>query len=243
MIIDQSMVGLGAYTLPEAAQLIGATSFQVRRWALGYDFLARSGETRKSPPVLLAEPHRLDNQNALTFRQMIELRFVRMFRNFGVAMPVIRAAARNAASQYDTDLPFGMHRFYTDGKSIFASMTPDEVSRGEEEVSEREILQQLDKAQMVMEIARVYFHGIAYERDEARRWWILGSPQERALIDPNRGFGQPIDGPTGVPLTALYGPLRAGDSMEKVADWYEVPLAAVETAIRFYDTFPHLFRS
>lgn len=234
---ETSQVGVGVYTLAEAARFIGSPSRQIRRWALGYQF--SSGNTqRSSPAVLLSKPQLLEREYALSFHQLIELRFVRLFRHHGVSMPVIRAAARNAAKQLGSDQPFGMHRFYTDGRAIFASMKPGDVPRDEEEVTEEEILQQLDKAQYVMQdIARVYFKDLGYEEEIARHWWLLGSPAQRAILDPGRGFGQPLDDPTGVPLFSLYAPVQSGESVDDVAAWFEVPVDAVETAIQVYERY------
>lgn len=237
---ETSQVGVGIYTMAEAARLVGSPSRQVRRWALGYPFPSR-GKTRLSPPVILSKPLQLEKQYAITFRQLIELRFVRLFRQHGVSMPVIRAAARNAAQQLQTATPFGMRRFYTDGRAIFASMKAADVrfDEDQEKVTEADVLQQLDKAQIVMgDIARVFFKDVEYDQDFARHWWLLGSAEQRAILDPHRGFGQPLDAPSGVPLSSLYAPVQSGESVEAIADWFDVPMTAVDAAIAFYERYP-----
>jgi uncharacterized protein (DUF433 family) len=188
---------------------------------------------------LLSPPRRVDGDLVLTFLDLIELRFVRLFRQHGVSMPVIQAAARNAAIQLESNHPFGLHRFSTDGKKIFADMKSSRIVEEEsgKDIDEKRLVQELDLAQMVMgDIVQVWLKDVDYDADAIRRWWLLGQ-NRRAVLDPLRGFGQPLDHPTGVPLSAFYAAVRAGDTISAVADWYEVDKEAVETAVEVYTRY------
>lgn len=57
--------------------------------------------------------------------------------------------------------------------------------------------------------------------------------KSRVIIDPRRSFGRPIDGPTGVPTYSLWGPTQSGESVERIADWFHVPMQAVRDAIEY----------
>jgi uncharacterized protein (DUF433 family) len=162
----------------------------------------------------------------MTFLELVELLFVRLFREQGVSMQTIRAAAAVAASRFKTPYPFAVKRFDTDGKRIFATLITEPV--------DREIIEELPKGQLVFEeFVRPLFRRIDYRgKAEALRYWPLGH-EGRVVIDPAREFGKPIDAETGVPTYALFRSVAAGDSRETVANWYRVPVQAVESAVKY----------
>lgn len=58
-------------------------------------------------------------QSVLTFLELVELLFIRMFRDHGVSWSTIRRASERAAEQFGTPCPFAVRRFDTDGNRIF----------------------------------------------------------------------------------------------------------------------------
>src|ERR1700674_4222264 len=92
-------IGSGLYTIAEAARLTGISEGRVRRWIKGYTF-QRSGEPRTSPPVVLGEYAATDSGAiALSFVDLIEVRFVDAFLKKGVKWPVLRKAHDKAANE------------------------------------------------------------------------------------------------------------------------------------------------
>lgn len=53
------------------------------------------------------------------------------------------------------------------------------------------------------------------------------------MIDPERGFGQPVVRGRAVPVRVLAELVRAGDSVESVADWYELNPDQVRAAVKY----------
>jgi len=100
-----SRIGLGLYPLPLAARIICEPLPKVRRWARE----SSSVVTRSLP----------EQENTLTFLELMELKFIAMFRNEGVSLQVIKRASKLASRQFDTKYPFAVRRFDTDGKTIF----------------------------------------------------------------------------------------------------------------------------
>jgi len=241
-----NLLGTGIYTVSDVARYIHVSPQQVRNWSMGRTSRAsgaRGGQAARTiPGVLVTPPARVDGETVLSFAQLIELRLVRLFRQRGVSMPVIKASAQSLSRLLQTRHPFSSMRLKTDGRRIFADMTVGELARGVadsggEPVSDEKVLQDLQNLQSVMgDIVRVYLQSVEYEDDMASRWWLLGGSR-RAVLDPYRAFGQPIDDPTGVPLSALYNMVKAGDDAQTVAGWYGVPLEAVDTAIALYTSF------
>jgi uncharacterized protein (DUF433 family) len=219
-----ALLGAGLYSLPEAARIIGTNPRTLRQWAKTYRYTAR-GVTYTHEPVIYRY---LEDEGVLTFLELIELYFVRLFRSAGVSMPVIRKAAQAAAQRFDTPYPFAVKRFDTDGTSIFATLS--------DQPGDHLLTEDLARGQYAFtEMVRPYFRKLDYRGNaEALRFW----PRDhdgRIVLDPRRQFGAPIDAETGVQTRALYDAVTAGrgQSFEEVARWFEVPVAAVEAAVDY----------
>ncbi len=222
-------VGIGLYSMPEVSRIIGVESRKLRRWAKEYAHHA-DGTTRYHVPVIAR--HFGAGDDTLTFLELIELLFVKLFREAGVTMPTIRAASQRFSELFDARYPFTVKRFDTDGQHIFVTLR--------QETNDQELLQDIAKGQLAFEeVVRPYFHNLDYDDDAfVRRFWPLGH-EGRIVLDPRRRFGAPIDAETGIPTAVLYDAVHAGktgQSIEAVAWWFEVPRAAVEVAVR-YETF------
>jgi uncharacterized protein (DUF433 family) len=218
-------VGVGLYSFPEAARIIGVNAAKLRRWVGQYRRKA-PGADHLSKPVIAR--YFQDGQHVLTFLELVELLFVRLFREEGVRMPVIRRAAEEAARRFDTPYPFAVKRFDTDGDRIFSTL--------QEEPREERVVTELGKKQLVFDtVVRPFFRKLEYrDSGDALRYWPMDR-EGRVVLDPQRSFGKPIDAETGVPTRALYDAVLAGggQSPEVVAEWFGVPLEAVQAAVAF----------
>ncbi len=228
------------YSVPEAARIIHADARSIRRWINGYE---TPKAHRLSPPILITEVARVDDTEVLTFQQLIEIMFIKLFREHDVSMPTIRAAAKRASDTFKTSHPFAVEGLRTDGKDIF-HLTDEQVIQAagdEEPITKKQIAQDLKNGQTVLlEFAQAYFHKIDYDKLEAARYWPLGKNRS-VIIDPQRSFGQPINAATRVPTKALYGMYKGGDPVDSglrqaISAWYGVELQAVTDAIEFEES-------
>lgn len=221
-------VGVGLYSFPEAARIIGVNPAKLRRWVGQYRRKA-PGADHLSKPVIAR--YFQDGQHVLTFLELVELLFVRLFRDEGVKMPVIRQAAEEAARRFDTPYPFAVKRFDTDGHRIFATL--------QEEPREARVVTEMGKGQLVFEnVVRPFFRKLEYrDGGDALRYWPMDR-NGRVVLDPQRSFGRPIDAETGVPTGSLYDAVRAGEgqSPEAVAAWFGIPVEAVQAAVAFEES-------
>ncbi len=92
----QPLLGVGIYTVPEAARIARVRPARIRRWLKGHDYL--------------------------DFRDLIEVRFVDAFRSHGVSWKTLRLAAERASEILQDPHPFSTQRFKTDGRKIFAEL-------------------------------------------------------------------------------------------------------------------------
>jgi hypothetical protein len=92
---EPQLLNAGLYTVPEAARLTRISVGKVRRWLKGYDF--RSGTSlHHSDAVWQGEIKPIENKLALSFRDLLELRFVDAFIRAGVSWRTMRRAHTKA---------------------------------------------------------------------------------------------------------------------------------------------------
>jgi uncharacterized protein (DUF433 family)/DNA-binding transcriptional MerR regulator len=223
----QSLLGLGVYTVPEAARLTRVSAPRIRRWLTGYTFTARDGQSSSSP-VWEPQIRPTRGELVLSFRDLLEVRFVDAFRRHGVSWKTIRLAAERAAEIVEDSHPFSTKRFKTDGRSIFADIV--------QETGEESLLD-LAKSQYAFKLVvdSFLFEGLEFSdlRGAPVRWWPLGRDR-RVVIDPERSFGQPIVTPESVPTAILAKAVEAEEgSIESVARWYLVDPKAIRDAVEF----------
>ena len=103
----------GVYTIPEAARLIGVPNRKLRGWVAGYP------KTRGSP-VVPSEIRSVGNKLAMSFINLIEARFVKIFSAQGVNLNSLRVMADEAKRMLNHPRPFATDIiFKTDSQTVF----------------------------------------------------------------------------------------------------------------------------
>lgn len=209
-------VGRGLYSIADAAKLVGDHYNKVRRWLDPSEGVVQRG--------FAAE------ERVISFAELMELHFIKMFRDEGVSLQAIRKAAKTASKQFGTEYPFAVKRFDTDGRTIFATLVKETGKAGD-----KVLVEDLKRGQYVFaHIVRPFFRKLDYSTTaDISHYWPQGK-RGRVVLDPQRQFGRPIDSETGIPTKALYQAFLAnGQSIGKVADWFDVPDKAVRAAVKF----------
>lgn len=217
-------LGIGYYTVPEAARLLHMPRRNINRWLGGYSFKS-GGKAGQMPPLWTPElPSTEDDRLELGFRDLIELRFVNAFVKEGLDLRVIRSCLEYARIEVQDDRPFSTRRFHTDGRTIFLESLK---ASDESEVLDLKQGQYVIKA--VMEQA---FRDLDIDDDVVARWRPFHG-KDSIVIDPQRAFGQPIAAEYGVPTVALADAVKAEGSVDRVARLYEVAATVVRDAVKF----------
>lgn len=212
----ESYLDFGLYSYRDAAHLLKLDLNTLQYWL---------GEVKDVESVIQG---RFREEHVLTFAELMELHFIKMFRDEHVSFQAIRRAAQESSKKFHTSYPFIVKRFDTDGRSIFATLKGKETNQ--------EVVEELHHGQLVFtKIIRPFFRKLDYSGlDTLQRFWPL-KKSGRIVLDPTRHFGKPIDSQTGVPVYAIVNAAKAGDGQDAqtVAKWFEIPVDAVEAAIRF----------
>ena len=219
---NSNLLNSGLYTVPEAARLTRVSVGKIRRWLKGYDF--KSGErVRHSDAVWQGEHRPIENKLALSFRDLLELRFVDAFIRAGVSWRTMRRAHAKAQEQLHTTHPFCSNRIFTDGRSIL-------LRQGEQDSDQALV----DLANDQVEFARIvepFRKELEFSGNDIL-WWPLGR-ERQIVLDPKRNFGQPSAARSGVPTRVLARSAKTNRSVEAVTHWFEVSEAEVRDAVEF----------
>jgi len=89
-------VGVGYYTVPDAARLLRTAPRNIARWLDGYSYRGADGNPMKTSPLWRTQFPRLGDALEIGFRDLIELRFVLAFVRQNVPLNVIRRCLENA---------------------------------------------------------------------------------------------------------------------------------------------------
>ena len=218
------LTGLGLYTFSEAARLTGITHQELRRWLRGYD--GARGDDPRYAPLWESELAQADI-DALSFHDLLEVRFVKEFRKLGLSLQTIRAAAKTARELLDSPYPFTCKEFRTDGETIFG---------GAIDASEDAELLDLRRRQYVFKriVHPSLYAGIEFGADKRASRWYPIERSKAVVLDPTLAFGKPVVTSAAVRTDVLHDAwLAEGKDKRRVARLYEVPLSAVEAAVRY----------
>ncbi|WP_417518722.1 hypothetical protein [Minwuia sp.] len=212
----------GIYSVPDAARLTGVSQNRVRGWISGYPGTSVSA-------LLDNEIGRFHEKLALSFVNLMEIRFIDVFSSYGVKVAAIRAMLEEAKLFLGHPHPFATNAiFRTDGRKIFASCA---------EATGDEKLYDLKAKNFAMKeiIDQSLTRGVEFDEEgNAKAWHPLSHDAPNVVIRPNWSFGQPHMNESGVPTRAIYDAYRVEDeTTESVAFWFEIDPLQVHEAVRF----------
>ena len=210
----------GFFSIGDAAHLLNASPTSVRGWLNGY-------ATSKAGPVIDRD---FSGTKAVSFLDLMELRFVAFFRAQKVGMPTLRKAAERARTEWKVSHPLALSsaRYVTDRKRIFAKSA-------EETGDDRAWDMATGQHEMWITIERTIEKGVVFDPKThlAKLWKPRPGEFPDVVINPRIAFGRPVIAGTAVPTRVLYQMWQSEGHRTRVANWYNVPEAAVEVAIAY----------
>ena len=222
----QTPLGRGIYPASEAARLVELEPQRLRRWVAGYTFRGHTGKPRASKPLFQNDARREGSHLVLSFLDLIETCFVKVFLDHGVTLATIRTVAEHAEQIFSRTHPFCIKRFETDGETILARL--DEPGRTGEHLLD------LKRRHFVFPVVfNPLLKALDYDSSgDATRWWPRGRSTP-IVLDPKRAFGAAIVARSFVPTRTLFDAHRSGETPESIARWFRVDLDEVQAAIAF----------
>ena len=214
-----NIIGLGVYTVSEAARLTRVPAARIRSWVFGHG----TGQVAVKPELATQ-----DGQEALSFTNLIEVRFLRDLREEGMKWSTIRRIVDNAQRFCKSEHPFALQKFHTDGRTVYVETAG--------ETADKCLVNLIDGNGAMLEVLENSFRrSIEFTRtDGLAGVWTPRPETTRVVVEAARSFGRPIDRETGVPTETLADALRSEKgNVERVARWWKVPPEAVREAAEF----------
>ena len=226
-------LGVGIYTVTDAAQLLGIHKDRVRRWVRGYRYYPQGvavSEGRDRPPVVETDVPTIGATTAISFLELMELRVIRDLLTYPeISLQKIRVAGELAGRALGTSRPWATRRIFTDGSGIFVALRRgDEIPPDVMKLSRARALQ-VDAGALV----QPFLDEIEFDENTglSSQWWPLGKSFP-VVLDPKVSFGAPTIKGSRIRTNVISGFARS-ESVASLAAAYTVPIEHVEAAIHF----------
>jgi uncharacterized protein (DUF433 family) len=209
------------YGMADVDLYLGLPAGTSRRWIDGY---GRGG--RFYPPVIRSER---SGEESVTWGEFVETSLLAGYRSRGVSLQRLRPAVQLLRTEFSTAYPLAFAAPYLDvaGREL--------VRRVQDETGVERALQLVvvRSGQLVLAQPAQAFADRAEFTGDGRAVAALGTAGDTpdVRIDPLRQTGQPVV--RSVPTAVLAEGFRAGESVEVLADLYDLAVGQVLQAIRF----------
>jgi uncharacterized protein (DUF433 family)/DNA-binding transcriptional MerR regulator len=166
----------------------------------------------------------------MSFMDLMEVRFVKYFRDSGMSLQSIRKILDLAVTEIDNIHPFATKQFQTDGQEFFMRVAQQ---------SREEIFVRLKRNQLGF---YEFFKPSLYEGIEfsvhgtAVAWWPLGEERD-VVLDPKRKLGQPILASSSIPTSVVAKAYAIAERVEDVANEFELSPGSVRDALDFENAY------
>ena len=214
--------GLGVYSVAEAARYARMPAATLSRWFFGTNL------TEPMSRSAIGD----DSTRRISFTDFVEALAIRSLRtDYGVPLPKIKEAIRNAHDHYKIEQPFARqdHRTVLIGRDLHIFLKED----AENPVG----LTGRDFGQKSMKpCIEEYMKDLVYDADGLAvlyRAFTFGD--QEIVLNPKARFGAPSVAGSGYSAETLWRAAVTEGSVEQAAELYEVPVAAVEAAYRYWN--------
>ncbi len=209
------------YTSREASWMLGVPARTFHAWTRGD--MVSNGQRHRAIVTSLDVPGR---QPSIPFIGLAEGMVVAAFRRAGVSMQHIRKALRVLESEIGLEHALASRRLYTDGAGIL-------YNYARESDDEELLVTVLTGQRAFADIIRQYLRRVEFDSDTwALRLHLPITDRPLLVVDPSRGFGQPLFVKSGAPVHAVLERFRAGESLESVAGDFDLSPDDLEDVIR-----------
>jgi uncharacterized protein (DUF433 family) len=220
------------YTVPEAARYLGVPTSTLSAWAHGYRNRPPGRREVVGAPILTTLPRRTARLPIIPFIGLAEGAVLTAIRRSGVPMQRIRPALEQLDTQFGLSHALASRRLYTDGAEVLFDYAEATDNPGLVRAA-RELVVVRNGQRVFNEIVAAYLRRLEFDDQGYVRLIRLPAYEvAEIVVDPTRGFGQPIFARGGARLEDALGLFGAGEPLDVVADEYGIPPDHLEDAVR-----------
>jgi uncharacterized protein (DUF433 family)/DNA-binding transcriptional MerR regulator len=198
----------GIYLQSEAAHLTGLTATTVRRWL----------QLERGAKHISA----VAQQPLVSFHDLVSLRAVAALRRLGLPLSKIRKGVDVMRQELGIEHPLASEILRTDGVELYFSD------------AHGLIVDTVDGQMAAQELLATYLRDVKYEPLAGDHRLAVSWDPPGVRIDPLIQRGAPCVGGSRVEITLLKRYIDAGDSLEYLAELYELDVDDVRRAVAWY---------
>lgn len=219
------------YTVGEAARYLGVPESTLGAWASGYRRRSADHPGALAQPVLTTVARQHGRRGAvIPFIGLAEGLVLSALRRSGVPLQRVRPALARLEQQFGVRHPLASQRLHTDGAEVlydYAALEPGAADAGHDVVVARS-----DQRVLAL-VGEAYLRRIEFAADGYPRLIRLPAyDTAEVVVDPARGFGQPVFASGGARVEDALAMVRAGEALDTVAAEYRVPSEHLDEAVR-----------
>lgn len=210
------------YTLTEASRYLVVPRSTLETWANGYERRPNSRPLVKGEPIITALPQSQRGYAQLPFVGVAEAYVLSAFRRAGVPMQRIRPSIE-WLKQNVGEHALASKDLYTDGAEVLWDFAQHAAVGSPDIQVVKQLIVPRSGQYVFKEIVQHYLRQISFDKDKFAN--MIRLPQygdAHVVLDPRRGFGQPVFNGSGARVADALGPLRAGETFKAVARDYGV---------------------
>lgn len=228
---DELRFEVPLYTLTDAAKHLVVPRSTLETWAHGYERRPAGKAVVKAEPIITAVAQHHRGAATLPFVGAAEAYVLNAFRRAGVPMQRIRPSIDWLVQNVGAHA-LASRDLYTDGAEVLWDFA-QKAGRGspDDQVVKRLIVPRSGQY-VFKDIVQHYLQQISFADDKFAR--MIRLPQfgdANVVLDPYRGYGQPVFDGSGVRVADALGPLRAGERFETVAADYGISVDDLRDAL------------
>ena len=211
-----------SYTIAEAARYVRLPPATLRSWVSGRGYLTKSGKSRFQPLFAVGK-----GLSPLSFINLVEAHVLAAIRRtHQVPMHKIRSAIHWLEREFDSKHPLAEVRIKTDGLDLFVERLGNILSASEHgQIVIRSVLERfLKRVEHDSSGMPSLFYPFTRESD-------IECPTT-IVINPSVGFGRPVIKGTRIGTNIISERYMAGESVQGLANDYNVQIPQIEEAIR-----------
>jgi uncharacterized protein (DUF433 family) len=217
------------YTLSEASRYLLVPRSTLDSWAHGYERQPVGQPVVKGTQMITAIHH--DRGTAeLPFVGVAEAYVLNAFRRAGVPMQRIRPSIdwllRNVGPH-----ALASRDLYTDGAEVLWHFAQQSGEGSPDDQVIKHLIVPRSGQYVFKDIVEHYLRQITFADKYASMIRLTQFGDADVVLDPLRGFGQPVFSRSGARVADALGPLRAGETFETVAEDYGVSEGELRDAL------------
>jgi uncharacterized protein (DUF433 family) len=220
------------YTVSDAARYLDVPSTTLTTWTHGYRRQSAGRPEVRGAPILTALPTAGPRRPIIPFIGLAEGLVLTAMRRSDVPLQRIRPALAQLDREFGLQHALASQRLYTDGAEIlfdYAESTKDQQVAD----AARELVVVRNGQRVFNEVVQSYLRRLDFGADGYPVLIHLPAYEPAdVVVDPARGFGQPIFARGGARLDDALQLFRAGEPLSTVADEYGMSREDLEAAVR-----------